>query len=206
MIMRKERVAMGKKIILLGLVFCGILICSGMAEAYIVNFFEQYTDYRYLGERQQTSYLFDLVNINSNSPLPTTDAFGYNPALMVPQSARLEFDIFAPDLTYERISFKLSATDGGGVLLWNHWFWLTPCNPTTTFSFNLQDYGFLDSLSDGRLKTIVLANGTPCCNYNDFAITRASLNVQAEATPEPMSMALFGLGLLTATYLKRRKT
>jgi len=134
--------------------------------------------------------------------LPTTDASGFDSSITSIQSARLEFDVFAPDLIWERISFGLGVSDGSGTLLWGKYFWLTPCDPTTTFSFDLADYGFLDQLSDGNLQVWAYANWAPL--YNDFAITRGSLNVGAH-TPEPMSMALFGIGLLGTGYLRKRK-
>jgi len=193
-----------KKIIALVI---GIIVITAMgiadAQAVMLSFYEEYTDIRYLGEylNPSTKYTFNLKKLQPGSQ-PSTDASGYKPKRLTPRSATLSFDVCSIDWVYERIGFKLVGDGGAGLGIQD--YWINVCNSPQTISFDLDDLGLLDAINDGKLRIKVFAPGTPWYHFNNFFVTRASLDVHA-STPEPMSMALFGIGLLGTGILRKRK-
>lgn len=190
--------------VVLGL--AGVAIMAGNSMATVVDAYENYTGYQYVGENQSYTFDFDLVLsgnelTNSNLTMMNDEAIGFENIPL--ESAYVKIGLYSVDWVWEKIDFKLTSFfDGVETILYDGWLNLNSWNgPNKMFEFDVSGTGILDD-PFGDIQ--ITASSTWFLHYNDFAITEVGIGGTYEPVPEPTAMLLFGTGLAGLIAIRRR--
>lgn len=202
---------------------CAVTLVLGMVgSASAVTLYENFYGGSYDSNRvdiwqgDSVTLGFDLTQVNTATPLPTTDESSYNSSTMQIIDAALDFTFSSKDshcCDYDdNVTINAGYYDGNNLIAYKdydlgysyYWNWgVHHVRQYATLHIDLSPW--LSYLQDGAFDTIVLAvNNNVCYQDNDFTLDQGSLT--ASAVPEPATILLMGIGLLgMAGYSRKRK-
>lgn len=193
-------------------------LLAGTAKALPVNLYENFYGeaqdnlFVDLWEGDSVTLTFDLTDVNTGDPLPTTDETSYDPLNQTILSGVLDFTFSSYDLPKETVQIKAGYYDGNRLieektydLGWHTYpYWK---RSYASLQIDLEAEGLLSYLQDGKFDTIILSpEPDHWWQDNDIRLDQGSLTATATApVPEPSTIILMGMGLIGMAGCARKR-